>query len=196
MGRTGAGLCLSQAAEMTVWLYANQILQGLSQIHTRFFFICLPWDLTSAVLLFHLVVKVLCLTGPCHFFHLGSSSLGAAGTARMRSSARPGSVLWGLSFTSFCSAQINNVLWQTRLQEFLIFIILMRTTFPVWKLECISPVVDPGPDDIRPLSLLCSQTDRVCHSRQIFIYWTSFPYASSWWMYKNTVIGILKPKIY
>lgn len=38
MGRTGAGLYLSQAAEMTVWFYANQILQALSQIHTSFFF--------------------------------------------------------------------------------------------------------------------------------------------------------------
>jgi len=43
MGCTGAGLDLSQAAKMTVWFYANQILQELSQIHTSFFFfyICL-----------------------------------------------------------------------------------------------------------------------------------------------------------
>lgn len=185
MGHTGAGLYLSQDAEMTVWFYANQILQGFSQIHTRFFFVYLPWDLTSAILVFHLVLKVLCLTGPCHLFYLGSSSPRAAGTARMHSSARPGSALQGLFLTSFCSAQINNILLQTRLQEFLIFIILMRTTFPVWKLEYISPPEDLGPDDIRPLSLLSSetlssQTNRVCHSSQIFIYRTSFPYASSW----------------
>ena len=160
MGRSGAGLYLSQAVEMTVWFYANHILQGLSQIHTSFFFVYLPWDLTSAVLLFHLVLKVLCLTGPHHLFHLGSSSLRAAGTARMHFSARPGSALQGLFL---------------HLQEFLIFIIPMRTTFPVWKLEYTRPPVDPGPDDICPLSLLSSetlssQTNRVCHSRQIFIY--------------------------
>lgn len=30
MGHTGAGLYLLQAAEMTVWFYANQIVLGLS----------------------------------------------------------------------------------------------------------------------------------------------------------------------
>jgi len=106
--------------------------------HKFLFFLYLPWDLTSAVLLFHLDLKVLCLTGPCHLFHLGSSSL------------------------------------QTRLQEFIILVVPMRTTFPIWKLEYTRPPEDLGPDDICPLSLLSSetlscQTNRACHSRQIFI---------------------------
>lgn len=162
MGRTGAGLYLSQAATMTVWLYANQILQGLSRIHTSFSFVYPLWELTSAFLLFHLVFKASCLTAPCHLFHLGFSSLRAA--AQMRSSRKT------RIFTSFCSARINSILLQTRPQEFHIFIIPTRTTFPVWKPEYISPAVDPGPGAIGPVSPLSSQTNRVCRSRQIFIY--------------------------
>lgn len=80
--------------------------------------------------------------------------------------------------------------------KFRSFLILMRTTFPVETGVC-QPPVDPGPDVTRLLPLLSSetfssQTNRVCHSRQIFIHWTSFPYASSWWMYKNTVTAMLK----
>lgn len=101
--------------------------------------------------------------------------------------------------TSSRSAQINISL-QTRLQGFLIFIIHMRDTFPVWKLEYTRHPVDPGPDVTHPLSLLSSatlssQTNRVCHSRQIFICQASFPYASSCECVKNTVTAILKPKI-
>lgn len=104
---TRAGLYLSQAAEMTVWFYANQILQGLSQIHTSFFFVSLPGDLASAALFFHPVLKGLCLAGPRHLFHLGSSSRRAAGTAGVQIFHKTRVSPQGLFFTSFCSAQIK-----------------------------------------------------------------------------------------
>lgn len=107
MGCTRAGLYLSQAAETTVWFYANQILQGLSQIHTSFFSVSLPWDLASAALLLHPVLKGLCLAGPCHLFHLGSSSRRAAGTAGVQIFRQTRVSPHGLFLTSFCSAQIN-----------------------------------------------------------------------------------------
>lgn len=171
MGYTGAGLYLSQAAEMTVWFYSNQILQGLSQIHTSFFFLYLPWDLRSAILLFHLVLKVLCLTGPCHFtLHCPCRGLQALHgcTLFLQDQHQPCKTY---SLTPYTLLKLTTA----KLQEFLIFIIPMRTTFPVCKLADTSPAADPGPDDICPLSLLSSETlsslnNRVCHSRQIFIY--------------------------
>lgn len=197
MGYTRAGLYLSQAAEMTVWFYSNQILMGLSQIHTSFFFLYLPWDLRSPVLLFHLVLKVLYLTGPCHFtLHCPCRGLQALNrcTPLLLDQHQP-------CKTYSLNPSTLPQLTTARFQEFLIFTIPMRTTFPVCKLTYTSPPADPGPDDICSFFLLSSQTlrsqinNRVCHSRQIFIHWASFPYASSWWMYKNTVTRILKPRI-
>lgn len=181
MGCTGAGLYLSQAAEMTVWFYSNQILQGLSQIHTSCFSLYLPWELRSAVSLFHLVLKVLCLTGPCHFtLHCPCRGLQALHgcTPLLQDQHQP-------CENYFLILSTLPKLTTARLQECFIFIIPVRTTFPVCKLACTSPPADPGPGDICPPSLLSSetlssQTNRVCHSRQIFIYRASFPYASSW----------------
>lgn len=134
MGYTRAGLYLSQAAEMTVWFYSNQILMGLSQIHTSFFFLYLPWDLRSVVLLFHLVLKVLYLTGPCHFtLHCPCRGLQALNrcTLLLLDQHQP-------CKTYSLNPSTLPQLTTARFQEFLIFIIShfiipMRTTFPVCK---------------------------------------------------------------